>query len=124
MARRGPPKSSKATKLNFNYHIVGRKFQTERKSERGVRADEPTYGPEWAAVSAAVKRRDDYTCTNRECGVIYRPPMHGKLDVHHIKPRRQGGRDTPDNLRTLCKPCHALEHAHLQKMGYGKPRKR
>ncbi len=30
-----------------------------------------------------------------------------RLDVHHIRPRRQGGTDTLDNLITLCAHCHS-----------------
>lgn len=88
------------------------------------RAEEPAYGPEWKFTCDLVKRRDNYTCTNPRCRVRYAPPNHGKLDCHHIIRREKGGPDTPDNLRTLCKPCHALEHPHLQRMGYGKPKRK
>lgn len=32
--------------------------------------------------------------------------MNCKLEVHHIKPRRLNGSNTPDNLITLCEKCH------------------
>jgi len=37
----------------------------------------------------------------------------GELEVHHIKPVHAGGDELdPDNLITLCRPCHfALGHA-------------
>ncbi|MGB5635176.1 MAG: HNH endonuclease signature motif containing protein [Waterburya sp.] len=31
----------------------------------------------------------------------------GKLDLHHIIPRKNKGKDTEDNLQLLCRPCHA-----------------
>lgn len=32
-------------------------------------------------------------------------------EMAHIKSRGAGGSDTLDNVRTLCQPCHRLEHA-------------
>jgi 5-methylcytosine-specific restriction endonuclease McrA len=52
----------------------------------------------WSRVVAHVKRRDRFTC--QRCGAMYR------LEVDHIVPRRLGGSDHPDNLRTLCHDCH------------------
>jgi RNA-directed DNA polymerase len=31
----------------------------------------------------------------------------GKLDLHHIIPRKNKGKDVEDNLQLLCRPCHA-----------------
>lgn len=130
----GPPRSARPVKLNHGGHITGRSaktFRTDRFGERpsngeryAKRAEEPPYGPEWVRVCKLVKQRDGYTCTNPKCRAYFPPPMHGKLDVHHIIRREKGGPDTPDNLRTLCKPCHADQHAHLKRIGYGQPKKR
>jgi 5-methylcytosine-specific restriction endonuclease McrA len=126
----GPPKSARPVKLSFSNHTVGRRADSPRYEKRaekranGTRAEEPPYGPEWEAIRQIVIRRDNYTCTNPSCRKVFRPPKHGKLDVHHIKRRERGGPDTPDNLRTLCKPCHALEHPHLLKIGYGQAKKK
>lgn len=35
------------------------------------------------------------------------------LQIHHIKPRGQGGADHPMNLITLCWRCHAAAHGSL-----------
>jgi 5-methylcytosine-specific restriction endonuclease McrA len=137
----GPPRAAKPTRLNFGPPPNSRPTSSlrnggpppsffERREERsssnsyhstneGRRAEEPPYGPEWEATRKLVINRDNYTCTNAHCRKVYRPPNHGKLDVHHIIRREKGGPDTPNNLRTLCKPCHALEHPHLQRIGYG-----
>lgn len=53
---------------------------------------------EWSRTVARVKRRDRYTC--QRCGSMLR------LEVDHIIPRRVGGTDDLDNLRTLCHDCH------------------
>lgn len=47
----------------------------------------------------AVIMRDGGKCM--ECG-----KKNCKLEVHHIKPRRLNGSNTPDNLITLCETCH------------------
>jgi 5-methylcytosine-specific restriction endonuclease McrA len=62
------------------------------------------HSPAWRRVRSWVLTRDLRQCT--ACG------QPGNL-VHHIHPRKQGGPDTPDNLVTLCKPCHELiERGH------------
>lgn len=114
-----PREPGRRTKKHFGY---GEKPSAGEKY--ASRAEEPPYGPEWAFTCKLVKKRDNYTCTNPRCRVRHAPPNHGKLDVHHIIRRERGGPDTPDNLRTLCKPCHSLEHPHLRKIGYGQPKRK
>lgn len=61
------------------------------------------YGEDWEDLRKAVLERDDHTCQRcRE--------ERGPLQVHHIIPRSQGGSDTLENLITLCRPCHAVQH--------------
>ena len=52
-------------------------------------------------------------------------PNCGKqcVDVHHVTPRSQGGKDTIENLMGLCRECHhevhfgtKLKRAHLQEV--------
>ena len=116
----GPPRGARPVKLNWDTPSPRSVTTTITFDKYDARADEPPYGPEWNAVRQQVLCRDNYTCTNPNCRVVYRPPKHGRLDAHHIKARRKGGTDTVDNLKTLCKPCHALEHSHLLRLGYGK----
>lgn len=54
--------------------------------------------------------RDNHRCRGREdC-------KNKILNVHHIESRKTGG-DTPDNLITLCKDCHADYHAGRLALG-------
>lgn len=53
----------------------------------------------------AVFERDNYTCQN--CGHVGEYGYHPDcVQVHHIKPRRDGGTNDIDNLMTLCAICH------------------
>ena len=63
-------------------------------------------------VKLYVKSRDNYTC--QICG------SHGKLEVHHIIPRVEGGSDRPANLITLCEKCHDTHH-HVKPLNIPKP---
>jgi RNA-directed DNA polymerase len=54
----------------------------------------------WAEIRLAVLQRDGYRCV--ECS-----SNSNHLHVHHIRPRRKGGTPQTDNLKTLCKDCHA-----------------
>lgn len=53
----------------------------------------------WPKIKEMIRERDDYRC--QVCG-----KTNGKLDVHHIIPRRDGGQDSMDNLITVCDGCH------------------
>ena len=52
----------------------------------------------------AILHRDNYTC--QCCG-----KKNCRLEVHHIKFRRNGGTDDEENLITLCEDCHKSVHA-------------
>ena len=52
----------------------------------------------------SILHRDNYTC--QCCG-----KKNCRLEVHHIKFRRDGGTDDEENLITLCKECHDGVHA-------------
>lgn len=55
-------------------------------------------------VKAYVLSRDSHTCQKCKSG-------KGKLHVHHIVFRSNGGGDSPDNLVVLCVGCHDKIHA-------------
>lgn len=76
----------------------------------------PNYG--YANTKAMVRARDKYTCA-----VCKGKHKDGRLDVHHIIFRSNGGSDVPENLITLCRTCH--EKLHNEEIVYkGKGKKK
>ena len=57
----------------------------------------------YSSRRSAILHRDNYTC--QRCG-----KKNCRLEVHHIKFRRNGGTDDEENLITLCKECHDGVH--------------
>ena len=58
----------------------------------------------YSSRRSAILHRDNYTC--QCCG-----KKNCRLEVHHIKFRRDGGTDDEENLITLCEDCHKGVHA-------------
>ncbi len=52
----------------------------------------------------AVLKRDLHRCQSPGCGNTR------FLEVHHLKPRSEGGGNDTENLTTLCSACHRLVH--------------
>lgn len=52
--------------------------------------------------------RDHFIC--RDCGATY-GETGGKFEVHHVLPVSEGGKDSPENLITLCAECHLRRHS-------------
>lgn len=59
-----------------------------------------------ACIREAVLARDKYRCT--KCGTY--GTNKNKLTMHHVIYRSKGGKDTLDNLITLCESCHRELH--------------
>lgn len=69
------------------------------------------YGADWDAKRKQVLRRDDYTC--QRCGHQSGPHAGDEgrvLQAHHIEKLSDGGSNELSNLRTLCRPCHGVQH--------------
>ena len=65
----------------------------------------------WREIKAEVKAERGAKC--EICG------NHVNLDLHHIKARRYGGKDTKENAQLLCENCHVQtstygDHSRLQ----------
>lgn len=61
-----------------------------------------SYGSQWQSTRRKVLLRDNFMCqiNGRGCTV-----EAGEVD--HIKPLAEGGDHSPENLRAVCKHCHA-----------------
>jgi len=71
-----------------------------RVRERG-RPNRATIPP---SVRASVLARDRHRCATPGCRSAH------FLEVHHLKPRSQGGSNRAENLVTLCSRCHGFAH--------------
>jgi 5-methylcytosine-specific restriction endonuclease McrA len=60
----------------------------------------------WYRLRDETLRRDNYCC--QKCRMIFDTKKMARmfLIVHHVIPRSKGGKDTLDNLQTLCFRCH------------------
>lgn len=68
------------------------------------RPGEPNSSTIPPARRSEVLRRDRFRCQSPGC-------HHSRfLEVHHLKPRSQGGGNELENLVTLCSGCHRLHH--------------
>lgn len=83
-----------------------RKWQQKKQQREGPL--KTIYGT-WAKIRQIVFERDNYTC--QECG-----KTNGRLAVHHIIPRKDGGQDSMDNLVTVCDGvCHKKIEPYREK---------
>ncbi len=73
-----------------NPDLQGKEYQQSNRLDENLRI--------------ATLMRNGYQCT--QCGKENR-----RLDAHHIVYREHGGKDTIENLITLCKICHNKVHA-------------
>jgi 5-methylcytosine-specific restriction endonuclease McrA len=71
---------------------------------RVQRPDKPNRATIKPSVRAAVLARDRHRCTTPGCRSTH------FLEVHHVKPRGQGGSNRAENLITLCSRCHGFVH--------------
>lgn len=60
-------------------------------------------------VKAEVFQRDDFKCQNIECKW-----PNSKLELHHVKFRKNGGEDKERNCVTLCHACHTAFHRAIR----------
>jgi len=68
------------------------------------------YPSNWKSLSRRTKERDNWTC--QRCGAEGGKFGTATLNAHHIIPKSKGGRDSVNNLITLCVDCHEEEHGH------------
>ena len=92
--------STSKGELPVSKEVMGRAQCDSQVDEPGKR-NTSTIPP---ATRRKVLARDRHCCQKPGC-------EHTKfLEVHHIKPRAEGGGNDPENLITLCSACHQLVH--------------
>lgn len=63
------------------------------------------------SVRQEVLRRDDYTCFKCKWNhKLWNPSDPRHLELHHREHHARGGKNTPENLVTLCTVCHDDMH--------------
>lgn len=80
---------------------------------RSKKVSPARYGEAWNFIRMEIYKRDNFTC--QDCGL----PMTSKTGAHHVhhkKPFLESFDNSPSNLITLCKGCHAREEARLRKL--------
>ncbi|MBT0725145.1 HNH endonuclease [Rosenbergiella sp. S61] len=70
--------------------------------QRGQSRHQRGYGSSWTRLRAETLKRDRYIC--QQCLRDGHPSPASTVD--HIKAKAHGGTDHPDNLESLCVPCH------------------
>lgn len=64
----------------------------------------------WCDARDEVLERDQWDCQGAARGLVH--DCDFPLDVHHVKPRSQGGTHELSNLICLCRPAHRWVHEH------------
>lgn len=60
------------------------------------------YGWAWDRLKRKILKRDGYVCQDqRVCKGLTKAD-----EVDHVVPKAEGGTDAPENLRSICTPCH------------------
>jgi 5-methylcytosine-specific restriction endonuclease McrA len=90
----------------FNGKVVKQKKQKKAKieveKEIKIKRKRKTRTKTNEELKTSVIKRDGYRCA--ECGCMI------NLEVHHIEYKSKGGKDTLENLITLCIYCHYEQH--------------
>ena len=81
------------------------KGQTGWNDPRRGSRHERGYGSDWDKLRLFVLERDHYLC--QVCLEDDRVTPCNIVD--HIKAKAEGGTDDPENLRAICKDCHATK---------------
>lgn len=85
-----------------------RDFKIMRAYRRGLLREEgfADYPVQWASVAHRIRCRDGFKCVTCDA-------TDTTLDVHHIVYLSRHGTNQQNNLITLCRKCHEIEHERL-----------
>ena len=95
-------------------------FDIQRIMDPDIQGIEYQQGKQYGHINVRhyVFHRDGYKCQNPDCKNSEPKPT---LIAHHLRFRRDGGTDRPDNQVTLCSKCHNSA-AHLSFLKGWKPK--
>ena len=87
-------------------HADKRSNWNKREQRSGSTTDRG-YGHAWRVLRKSILERDNYLCLHCQAkGVV-----SVATEVDHIKAKAHGGTDQPNNLQSLCAPCHKTKTA-------------
>lgn len=95
-------------------HQDRKKDGTFADLRRGSRHDRG-YGSAWVKLRQLVMERDRGLC---QC-CLRQGRISPAQQVDHIKPKAEGGSDSPDNLEAICCECHKVKTASESRRGRG-----
>ena len=100
-------------KMKYEYN----KFDIQKLKDPNIQGIQYQQGDLYQEENAKsyARKRDKYTCQRCKKSLEDLKKNNIKLQVHHIKPRSQGGTNVPENLVTLCEHCHKQVHEYLKK---------
>ena len=100
-------------KVRYEYNT----FDIQKLKDSSIQGKQYQQGTLYQEENAKsyVKKRDKYTCQICKKSLKDLKDNNIKLQVHHIKPKSQGGTDVPENLITLCSKCHKQIHEYLKR---------
>ncbi len=97
-------------RLNISKSLIGRKLSEEHIKNislshggTGIPYENNKYPKIFYQLKEKIKKRDNYTCQNKNCGVKQKD-YYRALDVHHIDYDKQNCEEI--NLITLCNRCN------------------
>ena len=61
---------------------------------------------DYHAATERARNADGFIC----CEICSRPLLDRDAERHHVQKRSAGGKNNPENLLVVCRPCHSSEH--------------
>ncbi len=108
-----PGCSRLTTKSKCDIHK--KKYGWDKYNYRGT-PHERGYGNEWKKIRKHILRRDKYLCVM----CFKKNILKDAVEVDHIIPKNNGGKDDYDNLQSLCSKCHRTKTYRERHSSYGR----
>lgn len=99
--------------IALNYHYANRERRLMNMRVASAKQNATRYGVTSTLTKAEFQNHlalNDYAC--EDCGVAWE-------ELHHIIPMSQGGSNTINNVKIVCKACHVQNHRELREVENG-----